>query len=147
MVIPLPPQSSLFLSSTGFPNSLFLPLHRLASSNVSIRKWWRKQMDRLSQKMGHQTLKLPNKKLPPILPWTCSLLRGFLALLLSAKLGQQGEKCSMWGRPAFSLWEDALCSLKVLAREGLFVLSSLQLETPEQAFHHALDFYLEVHEQ
>ena len=91
-------QGPTFPSSTGLPNSLFLPPHRLASSNVSIRKWWQKQTDRLPQKMGHQILKLPNKHLPPIVHWTCYPLRGFLALLLPSKSGLQGEKCSMWGR-------------------------------------------------
>lgn len=50
----------------------FLP-NRLASSNVSTRKWWREQMDRLLQKMGQETPKLPSKKLPPALLWICSL--------------------------------------------------------------------------
>lgn len=48
-------------------------------------------MDRLSQKTGQQTPKLPNKKLPSVL-WICSSLRGFLALSLSPKLILMGKK-------------------------------------------------------
>lgn len=72
-------------------------------------------MDRLSQKMGHQTPKLRNKKLPPILLWIYSL-RGFLALLLSPKTSLRGKKCSIkggWDQAAFSLWEDSACLHKV----------------------------------
>lgn len=98
--------SSPFFSYTDFLIFLSFFPHRLASSNVSTRKWWRKQMDKLLQKMGHQNPKLPNKKLSPVLFGTYFLMRGFLALLLSLKLGLRGKKCSTLGR--YSLFAQSV---------------------------------------
>ena len=55
---------------------------------------------------------LPDKKLPPVLLWTCSPLRDSLALLLSPQSGLMGKKYSKRGElgsAAFCLWEEAVC--------------------------------------
>lgn len=97
-------------------------------------------MDKVPQKMGHQTPKWANKKLPPILFWTCFALSGFLALLLSPVRPEGKQKFHMREagiKPISLFGSTQLICTKCLAWEGTFVLSRLQLGTPGQDPCHA----------